>query len=217
MDKTNLYTWKRYLLILVLAFLLIGFGAVLEKTWRMTPESHFNLASKLLDQNTPAKALPHLIMASKSKQDGIQMLASYRLAQLYHHGAKAIPVNMEKAVKYYEKAATLSFPIAQYQLALLYDVGDKIPENRERAIQLMRDAAQTLPEAKYALAVWIERGYLGEPNMDWIVSLYEQAAHAGIQNAMKGLIAIYHGGHGRFPENVRRERYWRQRLEGIKK
>ena len=119
---------------------------------------------------------------------------------------------MQKAVFYYEQAASLDMPAAQYELALLYDNGDKIPENRDKAINLMMKAAKTLPEAKYALAVWIERGYLGKPNQAWAVALYEQAANAGIKNAMKSLISIYHGGYGRFPDNIRREQYWRRRL-----
>jgi TPR repeat protein len=77
----------------------------------------------------------------------------------------------------------------------------------------MTKAAQTMPEAKYALAVWIERGYFGEPDTKKAVALYEQAATCGIKNAVKSLISIYHGGFGGFPKNIEREQYWRARLK----
>ena len=212
MKKENLYTWKRYLLIVVLTVCLIGIGTALERSWQMTPETHFSRAIALLDTQ-PQAALQHLLLANKSPHSSFRALSSYHLARLYHHGAKGVSSNIKKAVSYYEQAAALHLPQAQYELALLYDVGDKIPEDRTNAIHYMLEAAKSLPQAKYALAVWIERGYMGEPNQAWAVALYEQAANAGIQNAVKSLIAIYHGGYGRFPENIRREHYWRGRLE----
>ena len=217
MRKEGLYTWKRYLLLIILVIFLTGLGAILEKSWKTTPEIHYNLAIHLLQENKPEKALPHFLLANKSKFGSFRGLSAYYLAKIYSKGGNGIPVNMSKAAFYYEQAAKMKIPTAQYELALLYDVGDKIPENRDKAINLMIDAAKVLPEAKYALAVWIERGYLGKPNQAWAVALYEQAAHAGIKNAMKSLISIYHGGYGRFPDNIRREQYWRHRLESKRK
>ena len=45
------------------------------------------------------------------------------------------------------------------------------------------------------------------------VALYEKAAYAGVQNAIKSLISIYHGGFGGFPKNIEKEHYWRARLK----
>ena len=216
MNKENLYTAKRYLLIMILTCFFIGIGAALMKSWRLTPETHFEQAMHLLYEKKEDKALVHFLLAGKSQQPIIRAMSAYHLARLYHKGAKGVPQNINKAVFYYEQAAFMKIPQAQYELALLYDVGDKIPENRDKAINLMIEAAKVLPQAKYALAVWIERGYLGKPNQAWAVALYEQAANSGIKNAIKSLIAIYHGGYGRFPDNIRREQYWRRRLESAK-
>ena len=102
---------------------------------------------------------------------------------------------------------------AAYQLGLLYDVGDKVPENRNLAIEYMKQAAESgLKEAQYALAVWTERGYFGEPNVAQAVSLYEQAAEQGHQNAMKSLIVLYGTGLDGIPANKERQEYWIQRL-----
>ena len=217
MKKGNLSVGIRYVLVLILSILLIVMGAALEKSWRMTPETHYILAVQLLNENKPEKALSHLLLANKSQLKSYKISSSYQLARLYMKGENGIPQNMQKAIFYYEQAASMHMSKAQYELALLYDVGDKVPENRDKAIHYMVEAAKVLPEAKYALAVWIERGYFGNPNQAWAVALYEQAAHAGIKNAMKSLIAIYHGGYGRFPDNIRREQYWRRRLESKRK
>lgn len=213
MKKDKLYTVKRYFLIVVLALFLIFLGGFLERAWYATPETHFNLAIPLLEGKEPYKAIPHLLIANKSKNPVVKLLSAYQLGKLYSRGENGISPDMKKAVFYYEQAANMKLPEAQYELALLYDVGDKVPENRDKAIKLMTEAAKVLPEAKYALAVWIERGYLGESNQAWAISLYEQAADAGIENAMKSLISIYHGGYDRFPKNIEKEMYWRGRLE----
>lgn len=217
MKKNNLYTTKRYLLIFVLACFLIGIGSVLTKVWRLTPETHFVEAINLLSENKKKEALVHFLLANKSHDITIRSTSAYYLGKLYQKGAKGISKNIRKAVFYYEQASRLNVSKAQYELALLYDVGDKIPENRDKAIKLMIEAARMLPEAKYALAVWIERGYLGKPDQAWAVALYEQAANAGITNAMKSLVSIYHEGFGKFPENVQREQYWHNRLKSEKK
>ena len=217
MKKEKLYVTKRYLLIVILASFLILLGAFLERAWYTTPEAHFNYAVPFLKGKEPHKAIPHFLIAYKSRNPIVKALSAYQLGKLYSKGGKGISSDMNKAVFYYEKALAIKLPEAQYELALLYDVGDKIPENRDKAIKLMTEAAKFLPEAKYALAVWIERGYFGEPNQAWAVSLYEQAAHAGIRNAMKSLISIYHGGYGRFPENIKEEMYWRNQLKESEK
>ena len=216
MKKEKLYTWKRYVLIVFITLVLVGAGIVLERSWHTTPEAHFDRAMRLLNEN-PQAAVQHLLLAQKSTYPTFQAASAYHLAKIYSKGVKGVPQNMKKAVYYYELASSLDLAQAQYELALLYDVGDKIPENRDKATTLMMEAAKTLPDAKYALAVWIERGYFGTPNTAWAVALYEQAANSGIKNAMKSLIAIYHGGYGRFPDNIRRELYWRRRLESANK
>ena len=103
--------------------------------------------------------------------------------------------------------------MAAYQLGLLYDVGDKVPENRRLAMEYMKQAAESgLKEAQYALAVWTERGYFGNPDVAQAVRLYEQAAEQGHPNAMKSLIVLYGTGLDGIPANKERQNYWIQRL-----
>ena len=217
MQKDKLYATKRYLLIVVLTCFFIVIGASLQKTWNMTPETHFYQAISLLQEKQSYKAIHHFILANKSQNSTIRALSAYQLAKLYSKGTESVSSDMKKARFYYEQAAAMNIPEAQYELALLYDVGNKIPENRKKAIEQMIKASKILPKAKYALAVWIERGYLGTPNQKKAVELYEQAADSGVINAMKSLISIYHGGYGLFPKNIEKEQYWRHRLEAESK
>ena len=217
MNKDILSSPKRYILIVAAVFVLFILGITMEKTWRMTPEEHLTKAIFLERNKQADRSLSHYISATKSSRPQIQMTSYSHLAEIYYYGKRNVPVNLNKAIYYYEKAANLGSPKAQYQLALFYDVGDKIPENRAKAVDLMKKAATILPEAKYALAVWIERGYFGEPNLNEALALYKEAAEAGVQNAIKSLISIYHGGYENFPKDPEREMYWRDRLENKKK
>ena len=102
---------------------------------------------------------------------------------------------------------------AAYKLALLYDAGDKVPENRELAIEYMKKALNAkMPEAQYVMAVWIERGYFGAVDVEKAVGLYEQAAEQGYQNAMKSLIVLYGTGLDGIPANKERQAYWIEKL-----
>lgn len=187
-------------------------GIVLNHTYHLTLENHLIMGIDLLKTDAP-KAITHFKIVQKSSLKEAKILSALYLARLYHHGAPGVSQNFSKAVYYYEQAAQYDFAEAAYILALLYDAGDKIPQNREKAIDYMKKAARVYPPAKYALAVWMERGYMGAPDMGEVVSLYTQAAHQGVVNAMKSLISIYHGGYGGFPQSIEREYYWRAKLK----
>ena len=67
-------------------------------------------------------------------------------------------------------------------------------------------------EALYSMGVWIERGYLGKPDMKKVLDLYEQAANKGHTNAKKSLVVLYAEGHGGFPKNLERKQFWLRNL-----
>lgn len=115
--------------------------------------------------------------------------------------------NYVAAVRNLTKAADGQIPDAQYQLALLYDAGDKIPENREKAIFYMKAAAQlNYRDALYVMGVWTERGYFDAPNTQQAIQYYESAAQSGHINAMKTLIVLYDN------LNPTRQQFWYQQL-----
>ena len=101
---------------------------------------------------------------------------------------------------------------ADYELALLYNAGDKIPENRPKAVEHMKRAAdKNFAPAQYVLGVWTEQGYFGQADTAEAVRLYEQAAKQGHKNAMTSLIVLYAGIDG-VPANKERQNYWMRKL-----
>ena len=120
----------------------------------------------------------------------------------------------QTALIYLRRSAKAGLPQAQYELALWYDVGDKIPENRELALHYMQQAvANEIPEAQYALGVWIERGCIPDKNTSDAVLLYEKAGQKGHQNAIKSLISIYGlGADGVIPD-FNKQTYWISQLK----
>jgi len=97
--------------------------------------------------------------------------------------------------------------VAAYKLALLYDTGDRVPENRERAIYWLQKAEQAnLADAQYVMAVWSERGYFGVGSSDLTIPLYEAAARQGHLNAMKSLANIYRD------KNPEKHQFWMRKI-----
>jgi len=101
--------------------------------------------------------------------------------------------------------------MAAYKLALLYDTGDRVPENRERAIFWLQKAEQAnLADAQYVMAVWSERGYFGRGSADLTIPLYEAAARQGHLNAMKSLANIYR------ETDLEKHNFWMRKIRNHK-
>lgn len=96
---------------------------------------------------------------------------------------------------------------AAYKLALLYDTGDRVPENKEQAIYWLQKAEQAnLADAQYVMAVWAERNYFGTASQDLVLPMYEAAARQGHLNAMKSLANIYRD------KNPAKYNFWMQKI-----
>ena len=76
MKKNKLSVLQRYFLVVVLTLLLIVLGAILIKSWNMTPENHFEQAMSLMHDNKPEKALFHFIQANKSHHHSIRVISA---------------------------------------------------------------------------------------------------------------------------------------------
>lgn len=96
---------------------------------------------------------------------------------------------------------------AAFKLALMYDIGDRVPENRERAIYWLQKAEQAnLADAQYVMAVWAERGYFAEASADLVIPMYEAAARQGHLNAMKSLANIF------YETNEKKYQFWMNKI-----
>ncbi|MDD3669596.1 MAG: tetratricopeptide repeat protein [Alphaproteobacteria bacterium] len=199
---------------LVLSMLLIM--GIVARDYGRSPDDSFIVGMRAMERSEYVMAERGFLRAMRSGIPGIVSVSAYRLGLLYSAGHAGVPRDGVKATGYFLLAASNGILPAQYQLALLYDVGDKVPENRDKAKVWMERAADGgLIDAVYALGVWHERGYYGAPNLDVAVPLYERAAQAGHLNAMKSLAAIYGSGYGAFPDNLEKSSHWMNEIKRI--
>ena len=214
MKKLKKIPYVIHLLFILIIIALFGIIYISFKDFMMSPAEQFEMAQLSEKEGALHKAERYYLMAANNDLDeNVAKIASYYLGRLYRNGGEGFNINGRRAEMFLEQAAVKGLPQAQYELALLYDVGDKVPENRERAIHWMTQAArQGYTDALFGLGVWSERGYLGKPNLNRIVSLYEQAAVQNHIYAMTSLIALYSGVYDEFPRNSDKAVYWMNRL-----
>ena len=195
--------------------LLVSFMIALPiyKNAQMTPEEHWQEGLKALQEENYSKAKTHLLKSAQSQNAE----AFYTLGIMEIEGKnKDNKANPAEAAVYFESAANLGLKGAQYKLALLYDLGEGVPQDKEKALDwMLLAAAQDDLEAIYASAVWLERGYLNGKEEPYLaLSFYEEAAKRGHRNAMTTLVSIYAGG-TEIPANKERSMYWKQQLNAI--
>ncbi len=200
----------------VFVLMFLGFFALVYmayKDFSLTPAERFEYAQQAEKKGQFSMAERYYISAAGSSDKDVSKVAAYYLGLLYKRGEKNFPINGKRAEMYLEQASLENLPQAQYELALMYDVGDKIPENRERAVHWMNlSAKQGYTDALYSLGVWIERGYLGKPDMSKVVVLYEKAAQQNHIYAITSLIALYSGGFSEFPRDTEKATLWMNKL-----
>lgn len=215
-QKRRSYIAKGFILLISLAVMSI-FYCAFQDFW-LSPTEQLAKAYQAEQDQLFYKAERYYRMASQGKEQSVATQAAYRLGHLYRTGASSFSANGEKARLFLEQAAVAGLPEAQYELALMYDVGDQIPENRDKAVQWMRRAAeQGYVNAVYAFGVWIERAYLGTPDMNQVIRLYEQAAAHNHVQAMTSLTALYAAGfQGRAPDPEKAV-YFRNKLIALNK
>lgn len=210
----------RFRLSMVIAFffilsMLLILGVVV-RDYSRSPDENFVVALHASGRGEYILAERGFLRAMKSVEPEVVSASAYRLGLIYSAGHPGVPKDGGKAMAFFLLAAENGVRVAQYQLALLHDVGDKIPENREKAKFWMERAADGgLPEAIYALGVWHERGYYGAPDLDVAVPLYERAARTGHINAMKSLVAVYGSGYGAFPDNLEKSSHWMSEIKRL--
>jgi hypothetical protein len=64
--------------------------------------------------------------------------SQYALAGMYQEGEGGLPKDPHKATELLIKSANQGFDQAQYALGFQYEVGDDVPRNRQKAIELFR-------------------------------------------------------------------------------
>jgi uncharacterized protein len=93
---------------------------------------------------------------------------------------------------------------AQYNLGLMYDKGDGVPQNHETAAKWFRLAAgQGYASAQYNLGVMYQEGTGVPQDYKTAVKWYRLAAEQGISSAQSNLGTMYEKGQGVLQDYVR--------------
>lgn len=196
---------------LLAAFVIITAAAVVYPVFKyamMSPQDHLRAGLSAYQLKDYKSAGRHLKAASQQNDAA----AFFILGSMQLTG-QGMPKDAKSAAVNFEKSANLGYRHGQYMIALLYDRGEGVIENKQKALNwALLAAAQGDREATYASAVWLERGYSGKSEPFLAVSLYEKAAEQGHVNAMKSLISIY-GGDAGVPKNKERAGYWMNKLQ----
>ncbi len=196
-------------------FVVLTAGAVIYpvvKYASMTPEDHLKAGLSAYQLRDFKNAGRHLMSASQKKD-----AAAFFILGTMQLTGQGMRKDAKAAAENFEKSANLGNRHGQYTIALLYDRGEGVIEDKQKALNwALLAAAQGDRDATYASAVWLERGYSGKAEPFLAVSLYEKAAEQGHVNAMKSLVAIY-GGDAGVPKNKERAQYWLKKLQETSK
>ena len=97
---------------------------------------------------------------------------------------------------------------AQFNLGIMYEYGDGVPENDAEAVKWYRKAAdQGYADAQYNLGLMYNDGEGVPENDAEAVKWYRKAADQGYADAQSNLGVMYYGGDG-VPENNIRAYVW---------
>ena len=185
----------------------------LYKVARMTPTQHMQKGLIALQENKYPKAKTHLLKAAQAQNAKAFFILGSMELEGQNEKRKANP---KEAATYFEQAASLGMSDAQYTLALLYDRGEGVLHDKQKALNWgLLAAAQGDINAQYATAVWLERGYSGKPEPFLALNYYEIAAAQGHLNSITSLISIYSGGTD-IPANKKRAKFWKEQLKTLK-
>ena len=114
----------------------------------------------LIRLNTPSQAKDLLIRSANQGFSEAQCI----LGKLYLEGLNGFEKDPSKALTFIEKAAVRGHARANYELALLYEVGDIVPQDLPRAFSLLQEAAaQNNSKAQIQLA----EIYSGDSKFDY--------------------------------------------------
>ena len=100
--------------------------------------------------------------------------------------------NLPAAVVWFRKAAENGFSVAQYNLAVAYDLGVGVDQDMKKAVYWYREAAlQNDTDAQAMLAACLHNGEGGEQNFEEAAQWFKRAAELGSADAQYQ-IALYY-------------------------
>jgi uncharacterized protein len=121
----------------------------------------------------------------------------------------SIPVNHQKAARWYKRPATEGNANAQFNLAYLYFNGYGVTKDEQKAAYWGEKAAeQGLKEAQSNIAGSYAQGIGVNKNLQKAVYWYKKAAEQGDEHAQFQLGFLYHMGRGILQDEIMAYAYW---------
>lgn len=195
---------------------ILSLGGVIygvTKDFFLSPMEQFQIAQQADFNGEFKRAERFYLLSERSKDISVSRLSSYYLGMLYKKNEAKGMRDFEASKQFLTRSAELGLPQAQYELALLYDTGDKIKENRKQALFWMKKAADAgFVEAEYAYGVYLDRGYEAGQGISQAILYYEKAANKGHQRAIKGLALIYKMGAEGIAPDVDKSAFWMNKV-----
>ena len=113
--------------------------------------------------------------------------AAYEVAVRYAEG-RGVPVNLEEAARWYERAASKGLAPAQFRYASLLEKGQGVKKDLTQARRLyLAAAAKGNGKAMHNLAVLYAEGIDGKPDYTTAVQWFRKAAQRGIADSQYNL------------------------------
>ena len=101
-----------------------------------------------------------------------------------------------EAAQWFRRAADQGMVDAQFQLALFYEKGDGVAVDEAEARRLYRAAAKKDNAAMFNLALMLDEGRGGPPDLNGAIDLYIRAAQASLPAAQHALCELLLDGRG---------------------
>ena len=141
------------------------------------------------------RKLPEAVKEIEEKALADNAVAQHDMAVIYTSGQGGVPINYNRAQKWFLEAAHNGIANAQYNLGVLYHQGIGVQKDIPRAVQLYRVAAtNNHPEALYNLAIAYIEG-VGTESDPQIANVYfQRAAAGGVAEAAYNLGLLHENG-----------------------
>ena len=143
-------------------------------------------------------SLPAAIGSPKLRNAAIagDAAAAYAVASRYAEG-RGVPVNMEEAAHWYERAAAKGLALAQFRYASMLEKGVGVKKDLAQASHFYLAAAKKgNGKAMHNLAVLYAEGIDGKPDYADAVQWFRKAAEHGVADSQYNLAVLYARGLG---------------------
>lgn len=113
------------------------------------------------------------------------------LADCYHDGAHGFRVNLKLAARWYLEAAKRGRPRAQATIGEMYEFGEGVPQDHQKALDWIRKGTVEWPQSAIGVAYRYEHGFKAPTDLPKAMEWYRISAEAGYVIAQTSLGELY--------------------------